>query len=167
MTLSDKFQQCGVECERGHTFEPPCCYRMVPAYPASHYISDQDYLPDEALAKIEANVPLMAQDFELQVANAWAKKVQVFFAWDRPDDVFKRADSIYALVEGAMCVDTLCKNLRAERESALVRYEVTSEQSGGSVIVVPRSFVESVMYSGAFEGEDLQRLWAQAEELLG
>lgn len=129
-------------------------------------MNDEDYLPDEALAKIEANVPLMAQDFELEVTNAWAKKVQVFFAWDRPDDVFKRASSIYALVEGAMCVDTLCKNLRAARESALVRYEVTDQTAGGSVLIVPRSFVESVMYSGAFEGEDLQRLWAQAEELL-
>lgn len=31
MTLSDKFSQCGSECcaAGGHTFEPPCCYRVV------------------------------------------------------------------------------------------------------------------------------------------
>src|SRR4051812_3769604 len=33
-------------------------------------------------------------------------------------------------------------------------------------IIVPRSFVESVLYSGAFEGEDLDKLHAQAEALL-
>lgn len=79
-------------------------------------MTDTDYLPDEALAKIEALIPKVAQGFELQVANAWPKKAQVFFSWERPDDVFKRAESIEFLVEVAMCVDTLCKNLRAERE---------------------------------------------------
>lgn len=119
-------------------------------------IDDNDYLPDDALAKIEANVPLMAQDFELDVNNVWAKSAQVMFKWRRPGDVFKMADSIYALVEGAMCVDTLCKNLRAERAA----------RTGEHSITVPRSFVESVMYSGAFDGEDLDRLHQQAEELL-
>lgn len=33
-------------------------------------------------------------------------------------------------------------------------------------MLVPRSFVESVLYSGSFEGEDLDRLHRQAEELL-
>jgi hypothetical protein len=33
-------------------------------------------------------------------------------------------------------------------------------------LVVPESFVTSVLYSGAFEGEDLQRLYAEAELLL-
>lgn len=139
--------------------------------------SESDYLPDEALAKIEANVPRMAQDFELEVSNAWAKSAQVMFRWERPDDVFKRGDSIYALVEGAMCVDTLCKNLRAARAAhttvvvdakdltpAVTIRDATPDLD---VIVVPRSFVESVLYSGAFEGEDLDRLHRQAEELLG
>lgn len=34
------------------------------------------------------------------------------------------------------------------------------------LMLVPRSFVEAVMYSGAFEGERLERLWKEAEELL-
>lgn len=118
-------------------------------------MNDNDFLPDEALAKIEANVPNMAQGFELEVSNAWGKSAQVMFRWDKPGDVFKRAESIYALAEGAMCVDTLCKNLRAEREKIDEHH-----------IVVPRSFVESVLYSGSFEGEDLDRLHRQAEELL-
>lgn len=39
-------------------------------------------------------------------------------------------------------------------------------ESVGSMIV-PRSFVESVLYSGSFEAEDLDKLHAQAEGLLG
>ena len=35
-----------------------------------------------------------------------------------------------------------------------------------SVIVVPRSFVESVLYSGSFDGEMLDKLHKEAEELL-
>jgi hypothetical protein len=130
-------------------------------------LSDHDRLSDQGLANIEALVPKMAQDFELAINNAWAKSVQAHFKWTAPADVYQRADSIYALVEGAMCVDTLCKNLRAERESAIVRYEVTDAGTqAGSVMLVPRSFVESVLYSGSFDGEQLDQLHRQAEELL-
>lgn len=38
--------------------------------------------------------------------------------------------------------------------------------SGEQTVVVPVSFVESVLYSGSFEGEDLQKLYAEAEALL-
>lgn len=78
-------------------------------------LDDEQWINDQGLANIEALVPKMAQDFELAINNAWARSVQAHFKWDEPADVMARADSIYALVEAAMCIDTLCKNLRAER----------------------------------------------------
>lgn len=64
---------------------------------------------------------------------------------------------------------------------ALVELEGRQKQHNGYVVadgliealsaagfkVVPESFVTSVLYSGAFEGEDLQKLYAEAEALLG
>lgn len=93
-------------------------------------MNDDDHLSDEGLANIEALVPKIAQDFVLDV-NAWQKTAQGTFKWETPDDVYKRADSIYALVEGAMCVDVLCKNLRAERERSVELQRQLEELRGG------------------------------------
>lgn len=77
-------------------------------------ISERDYLSDTGLANVEALVPKMAHDFEADV-NATAKTATVVLRWDQPADVIERANSVDPLLHGAMCVDTLCKNLRAAR----------------------------------------------------
>lgn len=73
--------------------------------------------------------------------------------------------------------DIIATNYIWKQDHGLQRESVAQTIAGTAVhaylcalegrMLVPRSFVESVLYSGSFEGEDLDRLHRQAEELLG
>lgn len=78
-------------------------------------ISELDFISDAGLTAIEALVPLLPQDFSLGHVQATATSIQINLHFTKRDDVQRRADSVHPMIEAAMCIDALCKNLRAER----------------------------------------------------
>lgn len=77
-------------------------------------MSDEDWCADRGLVRIEQLAAKVPQDFTLD-EQVYPKTVVATFKWDRPKDVMERGEDITRLVNAAMCIDLLCKNLRAER----------------------------------------------------
>lgn len=81
-----------------------------------------DYLSDEGLRAAEALVARVPQDFNMDV-DATERTLTLRLRFDRPAGVMERADSAEPLIHAAMLLDTLCKNLRHERERAAAATE--------------------------------------------
>ena len=77
-------------------------------------LSAEDFLPDAALDKIEALVPKVLTDFELGYQSFNPNTIQVTFHRPGALALIDQAP-VDNLCQAAMCVDTLCKNLRAAR----------------------------------------------------
>lgn len=77
-------------------------------------MSDEDWCADRGLVNIEELAAKVPHNFTLD-EQVYAKTVVATFKWDRPKDVMERANDVGRLVNAAMCIDLLCKNLRAER----------------------------------------------------
>lgn len=86
----------------------------VPEHLTGH-ISATDYLPEGGLAAIEALVPKVPTDFDLGHVQAARRSVTLTLKFDRDADPLTRGSGVDSLLQAAMCVDTLAKNLRAER----------------------------------------------------
>lgn len=79
-----------------------------------HTISSRDYVSDGGLTRIEELVTKLPDGFDLD-QQVYAKTVVATVRFDKPKNVMERANDVPNLFEAAMCIDTLCKNLRAER----------------------------------------------------
>lgn len=77
-------------------------------------MSDEDWCADRGLVRIEQLAAKVPQDFTLD-EQVYAKTVVATFKWDKPKAVMERAEDVGRLVNAALCIDLLCKNLRAER----------------------------------------------------
>lgn len=76
-----------------------------------------DYLSDEGLLAAERLVARVPQGFTMDV-DATPKVLTLRLRFDRPVGAMERADSAEPLIHAAMLLDTLCKNLRHERDLA-------------------------------------------------
>lgn len=79
-------------------------------------ISKTDYVSDAGLTRIEELAAQLPQGFTLD-QQVYAKTVVATLRFEDGKNVMLRADDVPRLLEAAMCIDTLCKNLRAERQA--------------------------------------------------
>ena len=86
----------------------------VPEHLVAH-ISEEDYLPEGGLAAIEAVASKVPTDFDLGHVQAARRSVTLTLKFDHDADPLTRGAAVNYLLEAAMCIDTLAKNLRAER----------------------------------------------------
>lgn len=99
------------------------CERMTTFDPAHDYLSDEGLLAAEALV---AHIP---QDFTMDV-DATPKTVTMRLRFKQSLSAFERADSAEPLIHAAMLLDTLCKNLRHERETHAVVTDGSADAPG-------------------------------------
>lgn len=77
--------------------------------------SEADAISDEGLRKLEKLAAVVPQGFTID-QQVYAKTVVATFRYDAGKGVMERANDVPRLIEAAMWLDALLKNVRAARE---------------------------------------------------